>query len=182
MVKAHQTLKRFDRYLSELQSRLVRTRVDEGLLRQVVDEIGGEYTLSRIRLEALDVDPVPSSVHVEVARNDLILILKNILRNAILAVSKKEQSRVVRMTVKVELEATGDESVHLLVADSADESLDQEKLRHHGVASGLGLVVTAVHRYGGTVAVRPAGGPFKKAVDIRFFRAFEDNQNNGSDR
>ncbi len=177
LVRAHRILKTFDYYLAGLQSRLVRTCVDDGLFRQVTDEVGGEYTVSGIRLDGLEVSPLAAPVYIEVPRGDLVLILKNILRNAILAVAQQERDRFVRMYAEVSLEITGEESVHIGVADSSEASLDGDALTGTGISSGLGLVATAVKRYGGTVSVRPAKRPVNKAVDIRFFRVFENGQN-----
>lgn len=179
LLRAHQTLKRFDAFLADLQGRLVRTRVDHDVFQQVVDEVRGEYTVSAVRLDSLESVSLSSPVFIEVPRADLVLILKNILRNAILAVAKQDTDRLVRMYAEVVLEETGEEAVHLGVADSGEAPFDGEGIARRGIHTGLGLVGTAVKRYGGSVSVIDAAAPLVKAVDIRFFRAFENGPGNG---
>ncbi len=175
--RAHRQLRDFDKYLAQLLTRMVRTRVDDELLRHVVDEVRGEYSVSNIALDELWLEPVKGPVQVEVARVDLVLILKNILRNAILAVAKNNYSKRVGIFTRVELEATGEESVRISICDSNDTPLSEEMIQAQGLDSGLGLVMTAVKRYGGTLTIVKGEDRFKKEVVVRFFRAFQDEGN-----
>ena len=171
--RAHLELKRFDRYLAAEQERLVRTRVDTSLLEQVADEVRGEYAVSTLSVSNIRIAPVSHPVHIEVPRVDLLIILKNLFRNAMLAVADTPAPRRVSMSVRIELEPTGEESVRIMVDDSSRVSLSPQQITETSVGSGLDLVTTAVRRYGGSidVAQRNEG----KSVQVRFFRAFEDN-------
>jgi tetratricopeptide (TPR) repeat protein len=171
---AHRQLALFDQYLASLQTRLVRTRVDDALLAQVVDEVRGEYALSTVALDELAIQPLSFPFLIEIQRSDLQLILRNIVRNAIIAVSRQDSNRRVGLTVAVTLEVTGEESVSIAVQDSSDEPLSAETISNRGLSTGLGLVMTAVRRYGGAMTVKPLGGRYKKEVAIRFFRVLEE--------
>lgn len=179
---AHDQLKGFDRHLARLQSRLVRTRVDDVLLAQVLDEVRGEYAVSSVALEDLECEPVVEVAQIEVPRVDLVLILKNILRNAIMAVARDEGGRRVRMATRVDLEPTGEEVVRVSVRDSGSTSLTTEMIQGRDVGSGLGLVTTAIKRYGGAIEVRAASGGYAKEVTVIFFRVFEDEESDGEGR
>jgi len=182
LAKAHRQLKDFDRHLAQLQSRLVRTAVDDALLAQVLDEVRGEYAVSSVALEQLECEPVEEVVQIEVPRVDLVLILKNILRNAIMAVAGDEGGRRVLMSTRVDLEPTGEEVVRLSVRDSSSRSLTTETIQARDVGSGLGLVTTAIKRYGGAIEVRPASDGYTKEVTVNFFRVFEDEDDDGERR
>ncbi len=100
-----------------------------------------------------------------------MLILKNILRNAILAAGNSDAEAHVLFRVQVEMEDTGEETVHFEVHDSATGTFDPELLFDRRVDRGLGLVAAAVHRYGGTIDVQPSEAPYAKTVVVSFFRA-----------
>jgi C4-dicarboxylate-specific signal transduction histidine kinase len=182
LARAHGRLVAFDKHLAGLQSRLVRTDVDDALLAQVVDEVRGEYAVSSVTLEELVCDSVEEEVRIEVPRIDLVLILKNILRNAIMAVARDEGGRRVRISTRIDLEPTGEEAVRISVSDSSSAALTTEMIHGRGVGSGLGLVTTAIKRYGGAIEVRPAGDGFTKEVTVIFFRVFDDELDRGDGR
>ncbi|MCP4599171.1 MAG: GHKL domain-containing protein [Proteobacteria bacterium] len=178
LAKAYEQLKLFDHYLAAQQARLVRTLVDDALMSQIVGEVRGEYTISSIALDELTCEPVTNKVHIEVPRDDLILILKNILRNAILSVERNQNAKRVRLSVRVHLEATGEEVVSIGVSDTSTEHLSTDSLNAKGSDSGLGLVATAVRRYSGIIEAIQCEGRYEKEVLVRFFRAFEDDTEN----
>lgn len=166
----HDVLVAFDARLAELVRDLVRTRVDEAFVREVIDAVRAEHSAGGVELEGLEVR-APSDVVVEVFRVDLVLVLKNVVRNAILAVGRAATPRHVAVRVELELEPTGDETVRLRVLDSSPEALDPEVLFDRRVDRGLGLVAAAVRRYGGAIDVEPGReAPYTKAVVVSFFR------------
>lgn len=168
---AHAELVRFDERLAALVHGLVRTQIDEELLREVVAEVREEYTAGQVKLDREEIFGPDEEVVLEVFRADLVLVLKNVVRNAILAVGRAEPPRAVRVDVRVELEATGDETVRLRVLDSNPEALDSSVLFDRRVDRGLGLVAAAVHRYGGTIDVEATDEDgYEKAVVVSFFR------------
>ena len=172
--EAHAELGRLDRELAELVSQMVRTRVDDALLRAVLDEVRAEYAASRVSLGAIAIETPHPAPEIEVFRVDLVLVLKNVLRNAILAAGRMEPPGRVKIEVAVELEATGEENVVLRVLDTSPETLTTEAIYERRVDRGLGLVTAALTRYDGAIVVEPAEAPWAKAVALRFFRAFGD--------
>ena len=172
--KAHLQLKQFDSYLANEQRRLVRTLVDTALLTQVVEEVRGEYAASSVPISIIDVEDVKVPVSVEVPRVDLLLILKNLFRNAVMAVGESPSPRKVAISTGLNLEPTGEESVRIRVFDSSQKKISITELGGANPGSGLALVMTAIKRYGGALDVEDAGDEGKTVV-IRFFRAFEDD-------
>jgi hypothetical protein len=171
---AHADLGQLDRELAELVSKMVRTRVDDALLRQILDDVRTEYAASRVSLGAIAIETPHPAPEIEVFRVDLVLVLKNVLRNAILAVGRMDPPGRVKIEVVVELEATGEENVVLRVLDTSPETLTTEAIYERRVDRGLGLVTAALTRYDGAIVVEPAEAPWAKAVALRFFRAFGD--------
>ena len=176
--ESHRVLMELDRQLAALIGALIRTEVDASLLEEVAREIRGEHSAGQVELASLDVVAPElgeaGAVALDVFRVDLVLILKNVLRNAILAVAEDEPPRHVRLDAVVDLEATGEETVRIRVHDSSTKTLDPEILFDRRVDRGLGLVAAAVHRYGGTIDVEPAEAPYQKRVVVAFFRTFAD--------
>lgn len=171
--RAHGALMELDRQLADLIGALIRTLVDESLLEEVAREVRSEHSAGGVTLATLAIAAPEERVVLDVFRVDLVLILKNILRNAILAVGEDPEPRHVRLDAVLELEPTGEETVRIRVHDSSSKELDPEILFDRRVDRGLGLVAAAVHRYGGTIDVEPAEAPFEKRVVIAFFRTFD---------
>lgn len=169
--QAHAELGRLDRALASLVSRMVRTRVDDALVRAVLDAVQNEYAASRVALAPIAIETPHPAPEVEVFRVDLVLVLKNVLRNAILAVGKTTPPGRVKVEVAVELEPTGEENVVIRVLDTSPETLTTEAIYERRVDRGLGLVTAALTRYDGAIVVEPADPPWAKAVSLRFFRA-----------
>ena len=174
LARAHADLSALDRRLAELVARLVRTRVDDELLRKVVAEVRGEHAAGSIALDGVAIEAPDPAPAVEVFRVDLVLVLKNVARNAVLAAGEGAPPRRVRIEVRTELEPTGEENVVVRVLDTGPGTLTTEAIYERRVDRGLGLVTAALRRYDGAIAVEPAEAPFTKAVAVRFFRAFEE--------
>ncbi len=172
---AHAELHRLDRELFGLVSKMVRTRTGDALLRSIVDEVREEYAASRVELESVAIEAPHPAPEVEVFESDLVLVLKNVLRNAILAVGRMDPPGRIKIVVAVELEPTGEENVVIRVLDTSPETLTTEAIYERRVDRGLGLVTAALTRYDGAIVVEPAEPPWAKAVTVRFFRAFKDD-------
>ncbi len=170
---AHRELRAFDGALGRALSLLTRTRVDELLLRDVVGAVRGEIAAGKVALDGIALEaPTPGPL-IEVFRGDLTLVLKNVVRNAILAVERDAAPRRVRIEVATELEPTGEEQVLIRVLDTASARPDLDAARAKGIDRGLGLVSAALTRYHGALSVEDAEAPYQKAVVVRFFRAFD---------
>ncbi len=170
--EAHEVLRSFDAELKQLVDGLIRTDVDAALLEQVVREVREEYAAGAVPLSAVEVE-VPEAAAVEVFRIDLILVLKNIFRNAVLATGRGAEPGRVRLSLRVELELTGEETVHLSVSDSSEEPLTLEMIRDREFGRGLGLVTAAVDRYGGAISIEEGPSGFKKSVVVSFPCAYD---------
>ncbi len=179
LFQAREALMDFDKRLAFLQSKLVRTRVDTPLLEQVAAEVRGEYAAGAVRLDDLFIEEGLPEAFVEIPRGDLVLVLKNILRNAVMAVDRNEADRLVGMGMRCELEPTGQEMVRIYVWDSSPYVPSEELDRARTPDSGLGLVMLAVKRYGGTVEIKESKGPYRKEAIVCFFRAFDDADSPG---
>lgn len=174
LARAHERLRELDRHLSRLARRLIRTSVDGALFREIVDEVRGEYAAGRVRLDEVVIrapEPAPS---IEVFRADLVLVLKNVVRNAILAVAGDDPPRRIGLDVTTEVEPTGEETVHIHVRDTSAQTLRTEDIYARRMDRGLGLVTAALARYDGTITAGEGGEGWAKRVELRFFRAPED--------
>jgi len=106
-----------------------------------------------------------------------VLVLKNVVRNAVLAVGRSGAPRRVKLDVATEMEPTGEENVVIRVRDTCAEPFSTEQIYDRKVGSGLALVTAALSRYDGAIVVEPCEGDptgWRKAIALRFFRAFED--------
>lgn len=181
LARAHAKLRAFDRVLARLAARLVRTRVDEALLREVIDEVQSEYSAGMVALDEVRVHAPDEPVDVEVFRVDLVLVLKNLVRNAILAVGRDPAPRRLAVDVTVDIEPTGEEMVRIHVRDTSPETITEDAIRERRADRGLGLVSAALARYDAAISVEPGGADFAKAVTLRFFRALGDADNDNDD-
>ncbi|HJL15719.1 MAG TPA: hypothetical protein RMH99_08690 [Sandaracinaceae bacterium LLY-WYZ-13_1] len=175
LARAHGELRALDRHLAKLVRRLVRTPVDGALLRAVVDEVRGEYAAGRVALDEVSIRAPEPAPRVEVFRVDLVLVLKNVVRNAILAVGQEAPPRRIGLDVSTEVELTGEETVRIRVRDTSTERFTTEDIYARRMDRGLGLVTAALGRYDGAIAVEPGDDGWEKAVVVRFFRAFDDD-------
>ncbi len=173
LLRAHARLRDLDRELGALVAELVRTRVDDAFLEQVWQEVRGEYAAGSVKLDEVVLAEVPEPVEVEVFHVDLLVVLKNIVRNAVLAVGEDAPPRRVGLDVRVDLEPTGEEVVRLRVRDSSATPLSEDALDGRRVERGLGLVATALARYDGAIEIEPPAGGWAKGVTVRFFRALD---------
>jgi tetratricopeptide (TPR) repeat protein len=171
--KDHAYLREFDASLATLVRGLVRTAIDERFLRGIYDEVRTEYVPSRIELDRVEIRGPDEAVEVEVFRVDLVLILKNIVRNAIVAVGRAPAPRAIGIWVEIAVELTGEEIVRISIADSSTESLDTQAIYDRRVDRGLGLVTAALTRYDGAISVDEGVEPYRKAVSVRLFRALD---------
>ncbi|GAB4213763.1 MAG: hypothetical protein OHK0013_37910 [Sandaracinaceae bacterium] len=169
----HEHLRALDASLAGLVGGLVRTRLDAALVREVIEAVRSEHAAGEVQLDGVAIEAPDPGPFVEVFRVDLVLVLKNVVRNAVLAVGRSEPPRRVGVEVAVDLLPTGEENVVLRVLDSSPEVLTTEAIHERRVDRGLGLVTAALTRYDGAILVEEAQPPYRKAICIRFFRAFD---------
>jgi signal transduction histidine kinase len=172
-----QQIRTFDRHLKWLSERLCRSKIDGQLLREAVFSVQGELRAAAVRLDEIRFGEPPPDVYIEVFRSDLLIVLKNLVRNAILALARQEESRrALGVEVGLRTEPTGDESVLIKVLDTSLETMTTEDIYGRRLDRGLGLVAAAVTRYDGSVYVEALEGDFTKAVVVRFFRALGEGE------
>lgn len=163
---------RFDRYLKAVADRLCRSKVDGQLLREAVFSVQSEPRAAEVGLDEIRFVEPPPDLYVEVFRTDLLIVLRNLVRNAILALGQqREGPRALGLEVELRTEPTGDESVLIKVMDTSPERVTTDDIYGRRLDHGLGLVAAAVTRYDGSIFVESGAGTWKKAVVVRFFRA-----------
>ncbi len=178
LLAAQSELLRFDRKLSVLVTRLQRTPLDRTLIEQAVLAVRSEPLASQVTLDAVEIEEPGEPVLVAVYRTDLLLILKNLLRNAILAVGRAAPPRQIAVDMALELLPTGEEVVKLRVHDTSPETLTPEQIYRSGDAAaqsaqhGLSLVTAALSLYSGSISVGSGRSGYQKCVVVQLFRAF----------
>ena len=183
LLAAQSELLQFDRKLAALVTRLQRTRLDRPLLEQAVLSVRSEPLASQVTLDAVEIVDPDEPVMVAVYRTDLLLILKNLLRNAILAVGRCPAPRQIAVDVTLDLLPTGEEAVKLRVHDTSPETLTPEQIYRSGDAAaqsaqhGLSLVTAALSLYSGSISVGAGRPGYQKCVIVQLFRAYEGAAN-----
>lgn len=177
LVTAHAELQKFDRGLAVLVGRLQRTPLDSDLLQQALSAVRSEHLAGQVALDVVEVEGPKEEIFVTVYRTDLLLILKNLLRNAILATSRAPAPRQIAVDVVVEVLPTGEEMVRLRVHDSSPEPLTPEQIYRDAEPGseqhGLGLVTAALGLYSGSISVEPGRPGYQKCVAVRLFRTLD---------
>lgn len=179
LLSAQRVLVAFDRQLAALVMRLQRTPLDRQLIEQATLSVRSEHLAGQVALDAIELDGPTEPVTVAVYRTDLLLILKNLLRNAILAVGRTDAPRRVAVDVVLELLPTGEEAVKLRVHDSSPEKLTPEQIYRsgdpmgQGAQHGLSLVTAALSLYSGSISVEAGRPGYEKCVVVRLFRALD---------
>jgi len=184
LVAAHKRLEAFDRGLAELVGRMQRTSLDSELFTQAMQAVRSEPLAGQVPLDTVELIGPTEPVFVAVYRTDLMLILKNLLRNAILAVGRAPPPRQIAADVLVELLPTGEELVLLRVHDTSPEPLTPEQIYRSsdaeaaGAQRGLGLVTAALSLYSGSISVEPGRSGYRKCVAVHLFRTLEAAEHN----
>lgn len=128
----------------------------------VCEEPGIRERATRLDL-VIEVGGVPPRVRIW--QEDLDLIVRNLLRNAIGASPGNSADFLVRVDVEID-EITWMESVVVRVCDRAPKALSTQMIRSRYIDRGLGLTVDVISRNGGSVKVEPEPG-WSKAVVVR---------------
>ncbi|HEX3867636.1 MAG TPA: hypothetical protein VHV78_12825 [Gemmatimonadaceae bacterium] len=163
---AQQRLAAFDTTLGRLAIRLQHTIVDSGLLAELSADVKRE--LGTLSVELI-ITPPTTAIAVESYRFDLALVIRNVLRNAVVAAAKGPKPARVAFDIDVAIEPTGDEVVRLRVRDTNPEAVPSPAELTE--ARGLALIRAALQRCDGSLSVEPAGDGFAKGVVIRLFCA-----------
>lgn len=175
LLRALDVLHGFERDVAGLCGRLSRTEVTAALLREVVDSIRGE-SAGRPPVDEVLVAPPPVGLYVDVYRSDLLLVLRNVVRNAVYAAAQAPPPRRVALEVQPEVQPTGEETVRIRVLDTSPASSGAAALHERRPDQGLGLVTAALSLYRGGIdeEAGPLPGGYAKAVTVWLFRALDD--------
>jgi tetratricopeptide (TPR) repeat protein len=165
--RAWSALERFDRRLGLRLRGMTHTLINAALLQEVVDAVRAEG----IGEVEISIGEIPPQVHVILYRVDLILLVKNLLRNAVRASARGPRPARVCLDVACALEATGEEAVRVRVRDTSPEPLPRELPARRD--RGLGIISETLDRYDGSLEVSPGEGEFQKSVSLRLFRALD---------
>ena len=176
LARAVEDLRALDRHLEKLVRNLVRTTVDGALFHEVMAAVRSEYAAGQVVLDEVVIRAPEPAPMVEVFRVDLVLVLKNVVRNAILAVDQDEEPRRLGIDVSTEVELTGEEVVRIHVRDTSAQRFSTEDIYSRRMDRGLGLVTAALSRYDGAITVEEGGEGWAKSVTVRFFRAYADDE------
>jgi len=166
VLAAQQRLAALDAALGRLALGLQHTVVDGALLSELAADVQRELGAPAVELV---VDAPASAIAVESYRFDLALVVRNVLRNAVVAAAKGPAPARVAVDVDVALEPTGDEVVRLRVRDTNPDAVPSPAELTE--ARGLALIRAALQRCDGSLSVEPAGDGFAKCVVVRLFRA-----------
>jgi tetratricopeptide (TPR) repeat protein len=159
-----------DHSLARLVTSLGQTALDAAFLRDAAASVRQEPRIESLPLDAVTYAEVTPAPLVSIPRVDLLIVVKNLVRNALLALSHAKGRRLLSLEVALLVEPTGEESALLRIRDSAP---GQPQLASPKAGSGLWIVQKTLLRYDGAVSVEaePKGSPFTKAVVVRLFRA-----------
>jgi signal transduction histidine kinase len=160
-----------DRALARLVSALGQTTLDASFLRDAVAGVRQEPRVQSLPLDAINYAEIAPAPLVSIPRVDLSIVVKNVVRNALIALGNSTEKKLLSLEVSLELEPTGEESVLLKIKDSAKKI--PENIEHAPAGRGLWIVQKTLQRYDGAISieVEPEGSQFCKAIVVRLFRA-----------
>ena len=160
-----------DRALARLVSALGQTTLDASFLRDAVAGVRQEPRVQSLPLDAINYAEITPAPLVSIPRVDLSIVVKNLVRNALIALGNSTEKKLLSLEVSLELEPTGEESVLLKIKDSAKQM--PEAIDHAPAGRGLWIVQKTLQRYDGAVSIETEaeGSTYHKAIVVRLFRA-----------
>jgi signal transduction histidine kinase len=160
-----------DRALARLVSALGQTMLDASFLRDAVAGVRQEPRAQGLPLDAINYAEITPAPLVSIPRVDLSIVVKNLVRNALVALGSSAEKKLLSLEVSLELEPTGEESVLLKIKDSAEKM--PEAIDHAPAGRGLWIVQKTLQRYDGAISIEaePEGTTYHKAIVVRLFRA-----------
>ena len=149
-------------------ARLVeRTALDCALFDGLIESLRDERPDRKLDV-AIDVVPSELPVSAVILSHDLLLVLRNLVRNAITAATAVGAAQL-RIETLVHVDETGEEWARVVIHDpsAARPPADRPPDR------GLGLVRATLDRYGGALLEAAPAGGFQKALVVSLPRAEE---------
>jgi hypothetical protein len=174
LVEAEGVLREFDRNMARLLRNTQRTQIGLPLFSEATHAVRNEFRAAQVPLDELLIVPPTERIAVSAYRIDLLLVLKNLIRNALFAVEKTPAPRRIAIDVVSVLLETGEELVKLRVHDTCPGSipLNPPDADGHTFARqrGLDLVRMTLRVYGGTLLQEEGLPGFSKCVVAQLFR------------
>jgi signal transduction histidine kinase len=167
VLNAHTRLGRFDAALGQLSTAVQHTVVNAAVLTDIVEEVRNELGGAPVDIT---MRPPDADIAVECYRFDLMLVLRNVLRNAVTAAAAGPSPARVGLDFDVAVEPTGEEIVRLYVRDTNPAPLPTSTVAQ---SRGLALVRAALQRCDGSLAIEPGVDGFAKCVVVRLFGALD---------
>lgn len=163
----YRSVARFDAYLAGIQQSLVRQRIDATLLDEVRADITAELAGRPCEL-AITLPEAP--LEAELFRVDLVLLLRNLIRNAYQAALAAPANATPRVGVVIEatVEPTGEEAIWINVFDSHPGAVPLASNRA-GAFRGLDLVDRILARCDGTIEQIAGRDGYQKGLRVRLF-------------
>jgi len=156
-----------DRALIEWARLVEHTALDARLFDGLVASLKDERPNRKLDV-AIEVVPPDQSVSAVILSHDLLLVLRNLVRNAITAAVSVGASQI-RIETRVHLDETGQEWARVVIHDPSATRPPQDRPADRG----LGLVRATLDRYGGALLEAAPAGGFQKALVVSLPRADE---------
>jgi signal transduction histidine kinase len=165
-------LSEFDRRLTAWSRLGERTSIDAALFERLLDSLRDERPGRRLGVRVEIIAP-SASARVAVLSQDLLLVLRNMTRNAIAATEQGGGASIL-ITSELFVDDTGGEWVRIVVHDVSEARPPMDRASEDDRWRGLGLIRATLERYGGAlVEVAPAAG-FVKALAASLPRVADD--------
>jgi hypothetical protein len=166
--EALRALAAFDRRLVDCARRIERTSLDRALLTRLVESLRDERPGRRLEVE-VELGEADGTIAALMLSSDLLLVLRNVARNAI-AAAAKQGAPAIRIDTRVHLDETGQEWARVVVEDPSPARLPSNSPPDRG----LGLVRATLARYGGALCELTPSPGWQKALAISLPRAEPD--------
>ncbi len=164
--EALDTLATLDRALVDWCRLARRTCIDGALMERLVRSLRDEQVGGRLDVE-VEVALAGGPLYAGIFHDDLLLVLRNLARNAIEA-SVDATPKRIRIETAALLDEAGEEWIRIAIHDPSSRRPDRSQ---RVIDRGLGIVQDTLERYGGAlVEVQPAAG-YAKAIAASLPRA-----------
>ena len=166
---ALETLAALDRALVGWCRLARRTLIDGDLFERLVRSLRDERVGGRLGVE-VEVVLHEQALVASIFHDDLLLVLRNLARNAI-SVTAELEVKAIRIESGVLIDETGAEWVRIAIHDA---SVRRPERGVRASDRGLGIVTDTLERYGGALVEVPPAAGFLKAFAISLPRAEDD--------
>ena len=123
----------------------------------------------------VDLPELEEPIQVKMLRPDFDLVLRNLVRNALVASASAGEARVA-IEIATRLELTGEEAVLLRIHDTDPTILSRDQLYGGKLGRGLNIVTTTLRRYNASISCKKSKREgFAKFMEVRIGRALVED-------